>query len=90
VEGGGPTPRERLTLAFRLVLAREPRNEELDILLAGFERHRAEYGADRQAAIELLGAGESQPNGPIAADELAAYTAIASLLLNLDETITKE
>jgi hypothetical protein len=87
---GGATQEGRLTLAFRLATARAPRPAELKVLRAGLDEHRAHYRADRRAALKLVSAGESHRDGRLDIAELAAYTAVASLILNLDETITKE
>src|SRR5262249_51804211 len=87
---GGPTPAGRLTRAFRLATARAPRPAELKVLLAGLERHRAPYGGDRAAGARLVRAGESRPDPRLDVGELAAYTTVAGLLLNLDEVISKE
>jgi hypothetical protein len=89
VEAGG-TPEERLTLAFRLVLARRPGAAELRVLREGLERHLADYRKDRAAARKLVSQGESRPDGKLDVAELAAYTTVAGLILNLDEAITKE
>ncbi len=86
----GPTPRERLTLAFRLLLARRPRPAELDILLGALAHHRSRFQADPQAAAKLVGTGEYPRDPKLDASELAAYTAVAGIILNLDEAITKE
>jgi hypothetical protein len=87
---GGATPAERLGYAFHLLAGRPPRPAELRILCAGFERHLGHYDKDRHAALALLRAGESPRTGQLDVGELAAYTAMAGLLLNLDEVITKE
>ncbi|MFO0842070.1 MAG: DUF1553 domain-containing protein [Gemmataceae bacterium] len=85
------TPEERLTRMFRLVLTRPPRPAERGVLLAGLERHRAHYvSADRGAAIKLLGAGDAPVDSTLCPADLAAYTTMASIVLNLDEAITKE
>jgi hypothetical protein len=84
------TPEERLTHAFRLVAIRPPRPAELKLLLAGLRQHEANYRARPAEALALLSAGESPRDGSLDPAELAAYTAIANMLLNLDETITKE
>jgi hypothetical protein len=62
----------------------------MKILRAGFDQYLAEYRKDRKAALKLLSAGEAWRNEKLDVSELAAYTAVASLVLNLDETITKE
>jgi hypothetical protein len=87
---GGATPEERITLAFRLATARRPSAAELKVLVEGYQRHLAKYRADPKAALELIRAGESARDEKSDAGELAAYTAVAELILNLDETITKE
>jgi hypothetical protein len=87
---GGKTVAERLAYAFRLATARPPRPSELQILRAGFEHHRATYDQNRQAALRLVSAGESNRDPRVNVGELAAYTAMAGMILNLDETVTKE
>jgi hypothetical protein len=49
----------------------------------------AAYRSDGTGAKALLGVGASPPDPSIPADELAAYTAVANMILNLDEVITK-
>ena len=87
---GGATPAERLTFAFRQATARRPEKSELDVLLRVFERQLAHYRKDTAAAEKLLAVGESPRNKALDAAEQAAYTMAANLILNLDETITKE
>jgi hypothetical protein len=86
----GPSAEDRLTSAFRLATARRPGPTELNILLEGLRAHLEAYGRDRQAARDLLRVGELRPDERLDVRELAAYTAVAGLLLNLDEVITKE
>jgi hypothetical protein len=86
----GPAPEARIAFAFRLVAARPARPAELAILSADLDYHRAAYRNDRKAALKLVSTGESRRNEKLDAGELAAYTAVASLILNLDEAITKE
>jgi hypothetical protein len=81
---------ERLNYAFRLATARRPKPHELAILRAGLDRHLQQYRRDPAAAEKLLGVGEAPRNSQLAPSELAAYTVMASVILNLDETITKE
>lgn len=85
-----PPPAERLTLAFRLVAARSPRPMELKVLLTGLRDHEMHYRAHPDAARALVSAGEFPRDEVLDVRDLAAYTAIANLLLNLDEVITKE
>jgi hypothetical protein len=90
IQEGGATPAERITRAFRLVLARRPSSTELRILCDGLESHLADYRKDSAAALKLVSTGEHARDEKLNVSELAAYTAVASLILNLDETITKE
>ncbi|MBY0523954.1 MAG: DUF1553 domain-containing protein [Gemmataceae bacterium] len=86
----GNTPEQRLTLAFRLATARKPNAVELRILTDGLRHHLEAYRKDEQAAMKLVSVGESRRNPKLDVAELAAYTAVTGLILNLDETITKE
>ena len=58
----------------------------LEQSLAQMEKH---YAADPEAARELIGVGEKKSDASIPAPELAAWTMVASEMLNLDETVTK-
>jgi hypothetical protein len=87
---GGSSPEERIVFGFRAVLGRAPRPAETAILAGGFRRHLEEYRAKPDSARALVRVGDSRPDERLDPPELAAYTALASLILNLDETITKE
>jgi hypothetical protein len=87
---GGATREARLAFGFRLLTARMPSASEARILLAGLERNLAKYSGDRQAALSLVAAGESKPLPGLDTSELAAYSVLSSLILNLDEVVTKE
>ncbi|HWC88534.1 MAG TPA: DUF1553 domain-containing protein, partial [Pirellulales bacterium] len=87
---GGADDGQRLAFAFRLATARQPRPKELAILRAGLALHRSKYRRHPDAAKPLLAVGESPHDSQLPPAELAAYTVIASVILNLDETITKE
>ena len=86
---GGQSPAERIAFAFRLATARSPRLRRARVLVKGFEYHLDKYRPDQQAALKYLNYGEHPRDEKLDPAELAAYTAIASLILNLDETITK-
>ena len=86
---GGTQLDQRLTFAFRLTLAREPRKEELQILRKAYAQQLANFRNDKKAAEELISVGESPHPSDLDPSELAAWTAIGNILLNLDETITK-
>jgi hypothetical protein len=84
------TAEARLRRAFRLAAGRTPRPAELAILKAGLDGHLAHYRKDKAAARKLVAVGDSKPEPSADVAELAAYTAVAGLVLNLDEVITRE
>lgn len=86
---GGDTPEGRLTIAFRCALSRPPAAEEQRILLAIYKDARDRFEANRDGAKTLLAVGESPSARGGDAAELAAWTTVASMILNLDETISK-
>jgi len=87
---GGATPAERIRFAFRRATARLPHPGELNLLLSGLKRYQRGFGSDPDAAKRFIRHGDSPSSAKTNATELAAYTATASVILNLDETVTKE
>ena len=87
---GGTTPEERISYAHRLATAHRPRPEAQTILVDGFYHYLDRYQGDRAAALELISSGESPRDETLDVAELASYTMVANLILNLDGTITKE
>ena len=84
----GSDPAARLTYAWRLALGRAPSEKELAILQKTLDQQLATYASDKPAATALTKIGDlPKPDG---ADdtELAAWTAVANVILNLNETIT--
>ncbi|HSI13262.1 MAG TPA: hypothetical protein VK961_14520, partial [Chthoniobacter sp.] len=59
-------------------------------LAASLAHFRQQYSGDVESAKKVIATGESKPDANLAAPELAAQTSLALLLLNLDETLTKE
>jgi hypothetical protein len=86
----GPSVTHRITHAFKLLLVREPRPSELEILGRALDRHLAVFTENPSAAKALLDVGDTKPDPALNTVELAAYTALANTLLNLDETITRQ
>ena len=80
---------DRVTFAFRLLTSRKPRPDELSIIRQTLDAHLAEYRARPEAAKKLLAEGESPRDESLDPAEHAAWTMIANLLMNMDETITK-
>jgi hypothetical protein len=89
VEGGANSD-ARVTYGFRLLLARQPKPAEESILAKTLGDFEAVYQRDPTAAKEFLAQGESPTRAGLDNRELAAYTAVASLMLNLDAAINKE
>lgn len=84
----GQQPRTRIAHGFRLAVARQPTAAEVDLLAASLDRFRKRFTANTEAADQLLSVGEATWPA-LDPTELAAYTAIANIILNLDEFVTK-
>jgi hypothetical protein len=80
----------RIEYAFRLATARKPAGSEKGVLRQLLKGRLKEYQQDRPAALKLLAIGESPRDKRLDAAEHAAWTTVASAILNLDETITKQ
>ncbi len=90
MKDGGKTPESRITHAYKLALARTPSDAELKVLSAGLAKRIEAFKANPDAAKKLLTPGETKPDATLDVAELAAYTVTASIILNLDEAITRE
>jgi len=86
---GGTTRESHLTFAFKCALSRTPNAEEEKVLVGIHEAALKRFRADREAAKKLLSVGESSRDPKLDEVELAAWTVVASTILNLDETISK-
>jgi hypothetical protein len=84
---GGTSMKERATYGFRLAVSRRPTQSELDQILNFYNQELAAYQLDQQAAAKTLG---ERPISLTGAPELAAWTMVANVLLNMDETISKD
>jgi hypothetical protein len=87
---GGRDAGSRISFAFQGATARMPSAKEAQVLRTLFQQQLARYRGDKKAALDLLSVGESKWNAKLDASELAAWTIVASAILNLDETITRE
>jgi len=85
----GPTPTDRIRYAFRLATGRDPSAREAEILGTLYKKEMVRFDSDRAAAAKLIALGESKANSRYDPAELAAWTTVASTILNMDETITK-
>jgi hypothetical protein len=86
---GGAQDADRLRFGFRLATSRLPEERECAVLEKSLAAEKARYDADIEAAKKVISLGESPTPSDVPAPELAAYTIVANLLLNLDEVVTK-
>ena len=86
---GGSNPMTRASWAFELATAREPESGELATLLDVYEHSLATYATGTEKSHQLLSAGDSPRDETLPADENAAWTIVASMILNLDEVLTR-
>src|SRR5262249_28226829 len=93
VQEGGSSDADRMSFAFRRCVARTPSEKEAEVLLGLFKRQTERFSQDGAKPWEFA---TSDPKNPpklpdgVTAAQLAGWTAVARVLLNLDETITKE
>jgi len=86
----GKTVEQQIAHGFRKITARTPTPDELQTLTKGHARRMERFKADPEAAKSLISQGESKPDANLDPTQLAAMTTTASILINLDEAITKE
>jgi len=86
----GPAAEERITFAFMRVLGRAPRPQELPVLLRALRRAEDHFAAHPDAAGKLISIGEFPAEADVSPAVLASWTTLCSLILNLDETVTRE
>jgi len=87
---GGSQAAERLSYGFRLTTAREPNAREMSVLAAQLTAQLEHFQANTESAKKLLSIGAVPRDESLDLAEFASYTMIGNLLLNLDETMTKE
>lgn len=87
---GGDNAMARVRYGYTLTLGRAPDGDRQRILEEGIADYQAHFASNPEAAKEFITIGESEPHSDIEATELAAYAMLGSVLLNLDETITRE
>lgn len=85
-----PKDSARIAHAFRLATARAPTTAEQKILAARLAKLRLEFAADLPSAHALSATGEFARPESLAPAEHAAWTTLCLLILNLDETLSKE
>lgn len=86
---GGATPDARLQYLFKAVTSRPAEASELAELQSVLQDHMTRYSQDPKAAQALIAVGETKADPALSPSELAAWTLVANLVLNLDEVVTK-
>jgi hypothetical protein len=93
LQSGGSTDWDRLTYAFRLCTGRAPDGNEAAVLLVLLGKQLERFSREDAKPWELAANDPTNPPplpSGVAPQQLAAWTALSRVLLNLDETITKE
>ena len=89
IKEGGQQPAQKIKYLSDLLLAHDPPPQMEAVLQQSFEQMEHHYKADPKAARDLIAVGEKPRDTAIPAPELAAWTVVASEVLNLDETLNK-
>lgn len=84
-----PDDSARLIMAFEMVLSRQPDLQEFSILQTRLADERAYYRDAPDKALAYLSVGDSERDASLPAEEHAAWTTVASMILNLSEAITR-
>jgi hypothetical protein len=87
---GGTTPESRIAYAFRRATGRLPSPAQQKVLLGSFAYQREVFASKPEAAAKYVAVGEFPRDDRLNPGELAAYTAVNSLILNMSQTVTKE
>ncbi len=87
---GGDDIESRVAFGYKLALASTLDPERKSILVDGLAEYKRHFQRNKDDAAALIRVGDSEPDVSIQAPELAAYTMLASVMLNLDEVITRE
>ncbi len=87
-DGGGDV-RGRLDYALRLAVSRPAKAEETKVLSELYQKHLADFQKDKEGARKLVSVGQSPVPKDVDVAELAAWTSVARVILNLHETITR-
>ena len=86
---GGKKDDARIRWAWRVATSRWLTKEEAKILQSTLNEYRARFKKDKESAKKLIDFGESKSDPNLKTEELAAWTLMANLLLNLDEVVNK-
>ena len=87
---GGSSPQQRVGFAYRLATGRRATEKETELLNNSLQYFLNRFKDREDAAKKYLSVGEYPRDEKLNVKELAGYTSLASLILNLDNTISKE
>ena len=86
---GGKGTEERIRFIYRTALGRLPSESEKSSILNLYNEHLKDFSNSKDTVSEILSSGESPLDESLNATELASWTMITHLILNLSETVTK-
>jgi hypothetical protein len=89
VHEGGAAPADRIDWAFQTALNRKPRSQEAQLLSDLYRKHLDEYSKDPASAEKLVQTGQAPVPKDMNLAELAAWTSVSRVILNLSEMITR-
>ena len=89
IREGGRQPVQRIDMMSEILLAHDPSAQMAQVLKGSLMTMEQHYAADPKAALALVRVGETKPDPSIPAPDLAAWTMVASEMLNLDQTVNK-
>ena len=88
--GAGKDDAARIAWIFEKATGRAPKAEEAKILLGVLAKHRTEFAAKPTDAAKLLAVGEAKVPAKMSPVEMASWTSVCRVVLNLHETITRQ
>lgn len=86
---GGTTTKDRIKFAFKHSLARNPTDQEIEVLEKIFDSEHKTFQKQPEEAKKLISVGDTPVDQKIDAAEVAAWTIISNLIFNLDEFVTR-
>ena len=89
IHEGGSNPLDRINWAYQTALNRKARPREIQLLSDLCQKHLSEYAENKGSAEKLIATGDSPASKDIDPAELAAWTSVSRVILNLSETITR-
>ena len=89
IHKGGKQDQAKISWAWRVATSRNPSRKEIEIVQDLLNQNRKRYAQDLKSAEDLIGFGESEPDAKIKPIELAPWTLVANMILNLDEVVNK-